>query len=143
MAKQPYSEEALLNPDTSTFAQRKYQVFISSTFSDLAEERRTAVRIVLMRGHLPIALERMNVPADPIPTVIEEAIKNSQIYLVFLGHRYGSRVPGTRISYTEREYDLAVKNGLIVVPFVLRPEEIDAKREEMKLALMKRLQVNS
>jgi hypothetical protein len=133
----------IMNPDTSTFAQRKYQVFISSTFSDLAEARRTAVRIVLMRGHLPIALERMNVPAEPIPSVIEDAIKNSQIYLVFLGHRYGSRVPGTTISYTEKEYEIAIEHGLIVVPFVLRPEEIETKREEMLCALMKRLKVKS
>jgi len=129
--------------DTSTFSQRKYQVFISSTFSDLAEARRTAVRMVLMRGHLPIALEQMNVPADPIPTLIEEAIKNSQIYLVFLGHRYGSRVPGTKISYTEKEYELAVENGLIVVPFVLSPQEIEAKRRDMKDALMVRMNVTN
>lgn len=32
---------------------RKYQIFISSTFKDLGEKRKKAVEVVVSRGHIP------------------------------------------------------------------------------------------
>jgi Domain of unknown function (DUF4062) len=36
---------------------KKYQVFISSTFSDLIEERQDTIRSVLDLGHIPSGME--------------------------------------------------------------------------------------
>jgi hypothetical protein len=35
--------------------ERKYQVFISSTFGDLADQRRMVLDAVIDRGHMPVA----------------------------------------------------------------------------------------
>jgi Domain of unknown function (DUF4062) len=37
--------------------QKKYQVFISSTFSDLVEERQDTLKSVLDMGHIPSGME--------------------------------------------------------------------------------------
>ncbi|PBO90032.1 hypothetical protein CI711_19850 [Shigella boydii] len=36
---------------------RKFQVFISSTFTDLIEERQAAVSAILTAGHIPAGME--------------------------------------------------------------------------------------
>ena len=36
---------------------KKYQVFISSTFSDLVQERHSTIRTVLDLGHIPSGME--------------------------------------------------------------------------------------
>jgi len=64
---------------------RKYQVFISSTFQDLADQRRIVLDVVVDRGHMPIALERFSASDKTVPSVIRRAIEASQIYVVVLG----------------------------------------------------------
>jgi len=36
---------------------KKFQIFISSTYSDLIEERQAAVSAVLKAGHIPAGME--------------------------------------------------------------------------------------
>ncbi len=36
---------------------KKYQVFISSTYEDLKEERDQAIKAVLEMGHIPVGME--------------------------------------------------------------------------------------
>ena len=38
----------------------KYQIFISSTFEDLKEERRKITEVILNMGHFPIGMELFN-----------------------------------------------------------------------------------
>ncbi|SFA41762.1 protein of unknown function [Rhodococcoides kroppenstedtii] len=56
-------------------------------------------------------------------TLIRKVIEQSDYYLVILGGRYGS-VTEAGLSYTEKEYDHAVKVGIPVMGFV--PAEPDA-----------------
>jgi hypothetical protein len=44
-------------PDAMPVAPRKYQVFISSTFTDLIEERRSVTEVILGMGHVPVGME--------------------------------------------------------------------------------------
>ena len=37
--------------------ERKLQVFVSSTYSDLIEERQAAVQAILTAGHIPAGME--------------------------------------------------------------------------------------
>lgn len=116
-------------PDTPTEdTERKYQVFISSTFRDLADQRRMVLDVVVDRGHMPIALERFPAADSDVPLVIAKAMDASQIYIVILGYRYGEIVPGRDISFSQLEYEIAVNNKKIVVPFLLDHEEVRAKR---------------
>lgn len=109
----------------------RYQVFISSTFRELGEKRKDAIKAVVDAGHIPIALERFGASRKKDLEVIEKTMKESQIYIVILGHLYGSRIKGKPKSYTEFEYDLAKKNGLIILPFVMNENHIKSKRSEL------------
>ena len=116
--------------DSTTPIERIYKVFISSAFSDFAE-RKAAVEAVFERGHIPIALERFP-PADESDlAVIEKAIKGSQIFILIQGHRYGELIPGEDKSYTEFEYDLAQKYGLMTLVFRKEPEVVAELRRAL------------
>jgi hypothetical protein len=122
--------------------QRKYQVFISSTFRDLAAQRRVVVDEVVARGHMPIALERFPAEDSSVPLVIQRTIKASQIYIVILGYRYGAVVKGRDISFSQLEYELAHGSGIVVVPFLLVDAEVNTHRDELRDGLEeKKIQV--
>lgn len=116
---------------------RRFQIFISSTFEDLQAERKKTVEVVVDRGHIPIALERFSASNEKDFEVIEKAIKECQVYIVILGHRYGEIVPGSEISYTELEYDIAEKNGLLILPFVVNEREITNRRKHLDPKVIK------
>jgi hypothetical protein len=110
---------------------RRFQIFISSTFRDLREERKKAVEVIFQRGHIPIDLARFSADNESDRKVIEKAIDDCQIYLLMLGHRYGELVPNGDISYTELEYEIAQKKGLQTLVLLMDPEEIKRRRKEL------------
>lgn len=86
---------------------RKLQVFISSTYSDLLEERQAAVSSILKAGHIPAGMELFTSGDRSQMTTIKEWIDESDVYMLILGGRYGSIEKTSGISYTELEYDYA------------------------------------
>ncbi|GJL86515.1 MAG: hypothetical protein DHS20C03_02240 [Minwuia thermotolerans] len=98
-------------------SQKKYQVFVSSTFRDLIDERQDAIRNILDLKHIPAGMELF--PAADIEQLeyIKKVIDECDYYLLIVGGRYGSMDPDG-MSYTEREYDYAVETGKIVLAFV-------------------------
>jgi hypothetical protein len=113
-------------------SERKYQVFISSTFLDLADQRRMVLDVVVDRGHMPIALERFPAADSAVPHVIAKAIEASQIYVLIIGFRYGAIVKGTDISFCHLEYERAYALGKVVVPFLLSEHEVRIQRDRLK-----------
>jgi hypothetical protein len=63
---------------------RRYQIFISSTFEDLRAERKAAVEAVFERGHIPIALENFSPSNESDLQVIKSAMKDCQVYVAIL-----------------------------------------------------------
>ena len=53
---------------------RRYQVFIASTFHDLAEERKAAIEAVLSAGHIPVAVEGFTIADEPGLEIIKRAL---------------------------------------------------------------------
>jgi hypothetical protein len=96
---------------------QRYQVFISSTLSDLKDERRAVQDAILRLGHFPIGMELFPAASDSAWKVIEKVIGDSDYYVVIIGGRYGS-VDREGVSYTEREYDLAVSLNKPVLAFM-------------------------
>jgi hypothetical protein len=117
-----------LKQSKSASSERKYQVFVSSTFGDLNVQRRVVVDMVVDRGHMPVALERFPAADSSVPKVIQKAIEASQIYVVIVGFRYGAMVPNQERSFTELEYDNAVQKELIVLCFLMSEAEVREKR---------------
>ncbi|MEK3942498.1 MULTISPECIES: DUF4062 domain-containing protein [Paenibacillus] len=86
---------------------KKLQVFISSTFTDLQDERQAAVESVLKSGHIPAGMELFRSGDQSQKDTITKWIEESDVYLLILGGRYGSIEETTGKSYTHWEYDLA------------------------------------
>lgn len=98
-------------------AAKKYQIFVSSTFRDLVDERQDAIRNILDLNHIPAGMELF--PATDVTHLdyIKKVIDECDYYLLIIGGRYGSMDAGG-VSYTEREYDYAVQTGKTVLAFV-------------------------
>jgi hypothetical protein len=114
---------------------RKYQVFISSTFKDLAEHRRAAIRGIINAGHLPIALENFTPDNKDKITVIRTAIQACQFYVLILGHRYGYRPKqadgSLGPSYVELELNWAKEAKIPIIAFLLDEDIVRKKRDKL------------
>lgn len=97
--------------------QKKYQIFVSSTFRDLADERQDAIRSILDLGHIPAGMELFPAADTEQLEYIKKVIDECDYYVLIMGGRYGS-LDNDGVSYTEREYDYAVETGKIVLAFV-------------------------
>jgi len=90
---------------------RKLQVFVSSTFTDLREERQAAVEAILSTGNIPAGMELFAAGDQSQMEVIKEWIRESDVYLLILGGRYGTIDPISGKSYTQLEYEFALEIG--------------------------------
>jgi hypothetical protein len=79
-------------------------VFICSTFTDLSDEREAVLEAV---GRLQLQHDSMEFfgarAQQPIETCLEE-VRQSDILVVIVGHRYGAIAPELGISFSEAEY---------------------------------------
>ena len=84
-------------------------VFVCGTYSDLSAER-GAVLDAIQRLHLQIdSMEFFGARAEgPIETCLSE-VRKSDVLVIIVGHRYGTLVPELGISYSEAEYDEAIR----------------------------------
>jgi len=87
------------------FVRKRLQVFVSSTFSDLKDERQAAVEAILTAGHIPAGMELFTSGDESQMDVIKQWIEESDVYLLILGGRYGSIEPKTGKSYIQLEYE--------------------------------------
>lgn len=108
---------------------KKLQVFISSTYTDLIEERQAAVQAVLDAGHIPAGMELFKAGNTSQLETIYKWIDNSDVYMLILGGRYGSIEEKTGKSYTQLEYEYAIGKGLPIFSVVLRNDFIKKKSE--------------
>lgn len=124
--------------------EKKYQVFISSTYTDLVEERKKIQEILLMADCIPAGMEAFVATNDEQFNVIKKVIDLCDYYILIVGNRYGSVNEKTGLSYTEMEYNYAVEQNIPVLVFCLDgniklPDEKTEKSPEnqKKLAAFK------
>ena len=106
--------------------QKKLQVFISSTYTDLLEERQTAVEAVLEAGHIPAGMELFAASDKSQWEIIERWIDESDIYLLILGGRYGSIEKTSGKSYTHLEYEYAQSKNKPLFAIVINEDKLSA-----------------
>lgn len=109
----------------------KYQVFISSTYTDLLEERQAAVEAILKKGHIPAGMELFTAGDKSQWEIIKKWIDDSDIYFLLLGGRYGSIDNATGLSYTEMEYNYAIEKNKPFFALCLADEILDKKPVEI------------
>ena len=96
----------------------KYQIFVSSTYEDLKDERNEVIKACLNMGHIPVGMEMFNAADEEHSQVITRTIDQCDYYVVIVAHRYGSVIP-EGVSFTEKEYDYAVAQDVPVLGFVI------------------------
>lgn len=110
---------------------KKYQIFVSSTYNDLIKAREEVIKVILSLYQIPIGMEMFSADNEEQWSIIRSTIDNSDYYLLIIGHRYGS-LTKENISYTEKEFDYAKSMGIPIIAFV-RNREIattPAERDE-------------
>lgn len=121
---------------------KKLQVFVSSTYTDLIEERQAAVEAILDAGHIPAGMELFKAGKSQMKT-IQKWIDESDVYMLILGGRYGSIEEESGFSYTELEYQYALSKKMPVFAIVLNESFLFKKAASMgKDAIFEKDHVN-
>jgi hypothetical protein len=114
----------------SWLVDKRYQVFVSSTFRDLEEERQEVIHALLELDCMPAGMELFPAADETQWNLIKRVIDDCDYYLLILAGRYGSTAPDG-VSYTEMEYRYALSIGKPTIAFVHRdPGKIPAKKTE-------------
>lgn len=109
---------------------KRYQIFISSTFRDLQEERRQALQALLNADYIPAGMELFPATDEEQFEYIKRVIDNCDYYLLIVGGCYGSIAEDGR-SYTEKEFDYACSKGIKVIALVHKdPSSLEEDRRE-------------
>lgn len=95
----------------------KYQIFVSSTYEDLKDERDTVMKAVLEIGHIPVGMELFSAGNEEQWELIKRNIDDCDYYVIVIAHRYGSK--DGAVSYTEKEYEYAVSKNVPVLGFII------------------------
>lgn len=97
--------------------EKRFQIFVSSTFEDLKDERKTIQEAILRLDHFPAGMEGFPATDDSAWELIKQVIDDTDYYLLIIAGRYGSQDDqGT--SYTEKEYNYAVASQKPVIAFI-------------------------
>jgi len=99
--------------------QKRYQVFISSTFLDLEHERRKVLEAVLECRAFPSGMEMFPSADDEQWEFIKREIDSSDYYVLVVAGKYGS-VAADGTSYTEKEYRYAVERKKPILTFLYK-----------------------
>lgn len=97
--------------------EKRYQVFISSTFEDLKEERRAVQDVIISNGDFPVQMESFPAADEDQFDFIKSLIDNCDYYVLIIAGRYGT-VAEDGLSYTEKEYQYAVSQGVPVLVMI-------------------------
>jgi len=113
-----------------TQVEKKYQVFVSSTYSDLIDERKEIIQALLELECIPVGMEMFPASNNDQWSLIKRLIEDCDYYILIMGGRYGS-VTKEGISYTQMEYDYAVSQNIPVIAFLhSNPDKIPSGKSE-------------
>lgn len=119
---------------------KKYQVFISSTYNDLIDERAAVTQCLLDMGCIPVGMEQF--PASNMSQMeyIKMMLDDCDYYVLILAGKYGSS-DYDGVGFTEKEYNYAIEKGIPVMSFVIKDigklindkcESTKAKRKKLE-----------
>ena len=119
--------------------EKRYQIFISSTFTDLKNERQAALKAILELDHMPAGMELFPAVDDTAWQLIKDVIDASDYYAVIIGGRYGS-LDETGLGYTEKEYDYAISTKKPVIALLHEnPDNLPREKTETDQAAWEKL----
>jgi len=101
-------------------SEKREQVFVSSTYTDLVEERHAVTQTLLKADCIPAGMELFPASDSDKWDLIRRVIDGCDYYVLVLGGRYGSVDPEDNLSFTEKEYEYATQVGIPVMPFLVK-----------------------
>lgn len=104
-------------------SEKRYQIFISSTFADLEEERRMVMEAIISLNCFPAGMEMFPATDTEQLNYIKGVIDQSDYYVLILAGRYGS-LAKDGISFTEKEYQYAKRKGIPILAFIRKNIEL-------------------
>jgi hypothetical protein len=118
---------------------KRYQVFVSSTYADLKEERGRVIQTLMESDCIPAGMELFPAMDEGQLNFIKRVIDDCDYYILIIGGRYGSTMPDG-VSYTEKEYDYAIERGIKVLAFLHeKPNDISVEKSDIDPVLRSRL----
>lgn len=119
---------------------KRYQVFVSSTYADLKEERAKVIQTIMELDCIPAGMEIFPAIDEEQFEFIKKVIDDCDYYLLIIGGRYGT-LSEEGISYTEMEYDYAINKGTKVIAFIhSNPDQIPIGKSEKNSELREKLE---
>jgi len=124
---------------------KRFQVFVSSTYTDLVSERREIIQALLELDCIPSGMELFQAADEDSWSLIKSVIDDCDYYIVVVAGRYGSMHPETGISYTEMEYRYATERNIPVIAFLhqdvakLSSAVVDTGEQRVKLDAFREL----
>lgn len=117
----------------------KHQVFVSSTYRDLIEERKAVIHALLELDCIPAGMELFPAADEDAWTLIKEVIDDCDYYVLILAGKYGS-TNSDGISYTEMEFDYAASVNKPIICFLHEDiESLPSGNTEKTEAMQQRL----
>ena len=101
---------------------KKYQIFISSTYTDLIEERAKVRDAILSMLHFPVGMEIFGAADEDQWDIIKDTIDSSDYYVLIIAHKYGSVIKDGEdsvISYTQKEFNYAKERNIPILAFII------------------------
>ena len=119
---------------------KRFQVFVSSTYADLQEERQKVIQTLMEMDCIPAGMELFPAADEEQWEFIKRVIDDCDYYILIIGGRYGS-LTDEGISYTEKEYDYAISIELKVLAFVHeQPDDIPVGKSDIDPSLRDKLE---
>ncbi len=119
---------------------KRFQVFVSSTYADLREERSRVIQTLMEMDCIPSGMELFPAADEDQFEFIKKVIDDCDYYLLIIGGRYGSTT-AEGVSYTEKEYEYAIAKGLKVIALLHQePDSIPVGKTDKDADLGKRLE---
>lgn len=119
---------------------KKYQVFVSSTYSDLKEERRAVMQCLLEMNCIPVGMEQFPASGMNQMDYIRMMLDDCDYYVLILAGRYGS-LDRDGTGFTEKEYDYAISHNIPVMSFVIEDiGKLTNEKCESKATLRRKLE---
>ena len=119
---------------------KRYQVFISSTYADLKDERSKVIQTIMEMDCIPAGMEIFPALDEDQFNFIMKVIDDCDYYIVIIGGRYGS-LSDDGLSYTEKEFDYAIKKNIKIIALLHEhPEKIPVEKSDINPELRQKLE---
>lgn len=97
--------------------EKRYQVFISTTYPDMQGARQALMPPLLDLGMLPMGMDPHSANGNDQMPLVQRLIDDSDYFVILLGGRYGGLSP-LGLSYPHREYIFAATKRKPVITFL-------------------------